>query len=246
MKYYISIFIGFLLLLILLTNKNQNKTPIHTQPINEQKGNQNGKFNSRSTIIITNKDNEFLARNTNFLPPDSVTNIYSFSSNQIIFETLEYPPVYKLLGTRKFETLAKNQFDKLIDVDPNLADIKEILEDFPASNDSSLIFSGIYLVHTLKAEISDQYYNEFQNRLSLEKDLQEAAEIEDIDEKEKRIELIKNSREVELFIIREKVKNRTALTKDLLIGLYGEMPKDVFQRLLSIETQYGPERLPYP
>lgn len=247
MRFYIAIFITVALLsLLFFTVKDQAHPSAQPIALEVPPENQHQPVAVSPTAANTDPSNDYLARRTNLLTQPLVTNSYNISSNQTVVEIIEYPPVYKLLGTRRFEELARNHYDKLIETEPNLAELKEIFEDLPASKNSSLIFSGIYLVHALKSEILDQARSEFDNRLDLERALQETLDITDIQERERRVEFIKSTSDAQLFMIHQRVNNSTRLTKDLLVGLYGEMPKSIFQRLMSIETMYGPERLPYP
>jgi len=58
--------------------------------------------------------------------------------------------------------------------------------------------------------------------------------------------LQKDSNTGEIPMDRLKQQAKIDRTKRLLEYLYGDMPKAVFQRLMSIEPNVTPDRIPYP
>ena len=186
-------------------------------------------------------------------PPEleGVTNTYSFSSNHVVTRVVIPNPEFKILGTPKFESLAKTEFENLTInskyvVDTNLYELKEVFNDFPAAVNSRLIYSGIYQAASTACTLREVRQLIFNTRYRAMRDLEEANTITDKVERESKIQLIKalSDAQVDLY---ESVRQETLEDgRQNLIKLYGELPKPIFQRLLGIELRLPMGRLPYP
>lgn len=186
-------------------------------------------------------------------PPEleGVTNTYSFSSNHVVTRVVIPNPEFKILGTPKFESLAKTEFENLTInskyvVDTNLYELKEVFNDFPAAVNSQLLYSGIYQAASTACTLREVRQLIFNTRYRAMRDLEEANTITDKVERESKIQLIKalSDAQVDLY---ESVRQETLEDgRQNLIKLYGELPKPIFQRLLGIELRLPMGRLPYP
>lgn len=176
----------------------------------------------------------------------TITNRYEISSNNVVEEVVEYPAVHQIFGTQQFELLAKVHYDSNIELDPFLMDFKDILEEDLDSKNGLLVYSGVYLMHVLKSDLFEKYRTEYEIRSKVRADLEAASQISDPVQREDKIKWLNSMAEVDLKLIRLRIQAEPERTRQLLSDLYGEMPKEVFQRLMSVEPHSGASRLNYP
>jgi len=177
---------------------------------------------------------------------DFITNIYTLSSNTTMVEEGQYPPIFRKFGTEEFEELAKVACEGNLKRDPSAAEYQEILKDHPAARDSGRIHSGIYLLLCMGGNIRDRYNVQGGMKLAREEELDAAMKIADPELREKELRSIRWFADNEIAMDRLKQQAQIDRTRRLLEYLYGDMPKAVFQRLLSIEPAQGPDRIPDP
>jgi hypothetical protein len=182
---------------------------------------------------------------------EGVTNTYSFSSNHVVTRIVIPNPEFKIFGTPQFESLAKTQFDNLTVnskylVDANLYELKEVFNDFPAAMNSRFLYSGIYQVAVTTCTLEEVRRNMFNTRYQAMRDLSEANTIPDVAERESKIEQIKAMAGAQLELYKSIQQETLEDGRQNLTKLYGELPKPIFQRLLSIKLRQPMGRLPYP
>ncbi len=177
---------------------------------------------------------------------DFITNIYTLSSNTTMVEEGQYPPIFRKFGTEEFEALAKVACEGNLKRDPFAAEYQEILEEHSAARDSGRIQSGIYLLLCMGADIRDRYNVQGGMKLAREGELDAAMKIADPELREKELRSIRFFSDSEIAMDRLKQQAQIDRTKRLLEYLYGDLPKAVFQRLLSIEPAQSPDRIPDP
>ena len=177
---------------------------------------------------------------------EMITNIYTLSSNTTMVEEGQYPPIFRKLGTEVFETSAKAACEKNLETDPFAAEYLEILQEQPAARDSGRIYSGIYLLLCMGCNRSDRYYVQGQMMLAREEESNEANKIADPELREKELRSIRFFSDFRIAMDRLKQEAQIDLTKRLLEYLYGDLPKAVFQRLVSIEPTQLPGVIRYP
>ena len=83
-------------------------------------------------------------------------------------------------------------------------------------------------------------------KLAREEELDAAMKIADPELREKELRSIQFFSDSEIAMDRLKQQAQIDRTKRLLEYLYGDLPKAVFQRLLSIEPAQSPDRIPDP
>lgn len=179
------------------------------------------------------------------------TNHYVFSSNHVATRIVVPNPEFKNFGTPKFESLARSQFDDLTVnskylVDPNLYELKEVLEDFPLAKDSQYFFSGLYQVAVTTCTLQEIRELTFNTRYQAVRDLEEANRISDVGERDSKVQRIKDIAEAQLTLYSSIRQETLEDCRQNLTRLYGDLPKPIFQRLLSVELRKPMGRLPYP
>ena len=177
---------------------------------------------------------------------ETITEIYTLSSNTTMVGERQYPPIFRKFGTEEFETLAKAACEKALEMDPFAAEYLEILQEHPAARDSDRIYSGIYVLMSLALARSEHYYDQDSMMLAREEELNEANKIADPELREKKLRSIRFFSDSEIPMDRLKQQAKIDRTKRLLEYLYGDLPKAVFQRLMSIEPYETPDRIPDP
>ena len=177
---------------------------------------------------------------------DIITNVYILSSNTTLIAEGQFPPIFRKFGTEEFERLAKEACEKEIKNDPIGAEYLEILEDHPSAKDSGLIYSGIYVIYNSSEDVRGRRYNQGQILLDMQRKLEEAQAIEDSELRGEELRSIRWFAEKRIAMDRLKQQVGIDRTRRLLEYLYGDLPKSVFQRLLSIEPAGMPDPLPDP
>jgi hypothetical protein len=177
---------------------------------------------------------------------DYITNIYTLSSNTTMVEEAQYPPIFRKFGTEEFETLAKAACEKNLTRDPFAAEYLEILEEHPAARDSGRIYSGIYLLLCMGCDRSERYQIQHNMILDREEKVENANKIAELELREQELRSIRYFSDSEIAMDRLKQQAQIDRTKRLLEYLYGDLPKAVFQRLVSIEPAQPPDRIPDP
>ena len=181
------------------------------------------------------------------LQGDFITNIYTLSSNETLVEVGKPSPIFRKFGTEEFERLAKAACEKEFKTDPIATEYLEILEEHPAAGESGLIYSGIYIMYCSGAADAHSRHDQAQLLLSMPRDIEE--ESQEISDPELRAEKVRSiRRSAENRIAMERLTQQAGInrTRRLLEYLYGDLPKAVFQRLLSIEPISAPDPLPEP
>ena len=249
------IFVMLLSLLLWLPRKNpdtnsadtQSQTASSSLPLSstlegEPSANRNRSGQARGAQPARKMDDE-IAR---ILRGDIITNIYILSSNTTLIEEGQFPPIFRKFGTEEFERLAKEACEKEIKDDPIGAEYLEILEDHPSARDSGLIYSGIYIIYNSSEDVRGRRYNQGQILLDMLRKLEEAQAIQDSDLRGEELRSIRWFAEKRIAMDRLKQQVGIDRTRRLLEYLYGDFPKAVFQRLLSIEPAGMPDPLPDP
>lgn len=177
---------------------------------------------------------------------DTITNVYTLSSNTTMVAVGQFPPFFRKFGTEEFETLAKAACEKEFKADPIAAEYLEILEEHPAARDSGRIYSGVYVMYISSEDVHGRRYDQGQILLNTQRKLDEAQEISDPELRAEELRSIRWFADRKIAMERLKQQAGIDRTRRLLEYLYGDLPKAVFQRLLSIEPARYPDALPNP
>jgi len=147
-----------------------------------------------------------------------VTNLYSIGENYIVTNVQEYR-TNKYWNTQEWEEFSRFKVDQQIKhLYPELAQVVEILLELPAVRQSNRLYSGVYSI----TFTMDNIRSRIESYLSFEdwnKDLKDEDWLQS-----QRIDMQKEIQEM------------LEIQRQALIGLYGEMPVPVFQRIMAIES----------
>jgi hypothetical protein len=175
-----------------------------------------------------------------------ITNVYQFPSGKLITEVVLPNPKTPRLGSADYEILAEQDYIKSVGEETNLVEIKEIFEEFPLAKKSHYLYSGIREAYVLRAKLYRLQDSEL--LLTAQQDVVE-KEIWSVSDP---VERGLKTKEVYDRVHEESLKNRLEMAdapnrfKQRMERLYGEFPKPIFQRLMSLEITTEPKELVNP
>lgn len=176
----------------------------------------------------------------------AITNLYQFPSGKLITEVVLPNPKTPRLGSVEYEMLAEQDYIKSAAMATNLVEIKEIFEEFPLAKKSQYLYSGIREAYVLRAKL---YRLEDSGLLiSAEQDIveKEIWSVSDPVERELKSKEVYNRVHEEALKIWLEKADAPNRFKQRMERLYGEFPKPIFQRLMSIEITAEPKELVNP
>ena len=175
-----------------------------------------------------------------------ITNVYQFPSGKLITEVVLPNPKTPLLGSAEYEMLAKRDYIKLVGVETNLVEIKEIFEEFPLANKSQHLYSGIREACVFRAKLYRLQDSEL--LISAQQDVveKEIWSVSDPVERELKSKEVYNRVHEEMLKVWLERADAPNRFKQRMEHLYGEFPKPIFQRLMSIEITAEPIELVNP
>lgn len=175
-----------------------------------------------------------------------ISNVYHFPSGKLVTEVILPNPKTPLLGSADYEMLAEQDYAKSAVVDTNLVEIKEIFEDFSLAKGSKYFYSGIREAYVLRSKL--YRLQDAELLISAQQDVHE-REIWSVSDP---VERESKSKEVYQRVHEEKLKIWLEMAdtpnrfKQRMERLYGEFPKQIFQRLMSVEITTEPDDLVGP
>lgn len=175
-----------------------------------------------------------------------ITNVYQFPSGKLITEVVLPNPKTPLLGSAEYEMLAEQDYIKSAAVETNLLEIKEIFEEFPLAKKSQYLYSGIREAYVLRAKI--YRLQDSGLLISAQQDIveKEIWSVSDPVKRELKSKEVYNRVHEEALKIWMEMGDAPNRFKQRMERLYGEFPKPIFQRLMSIEITAEPEELVGP
>ena len=177
-----------------------------------------------------------------------ITNTYQVSPTQFIVRVVSPHPMDQRLGSSDYETAAKADFELHVATETNLLEIKAILEDFPTAMASQRLYSGIREAYAARARIRqlrDEDYRNDDRVIRLEQERLGNDSLTDAQRQKLADEATKLSEEEGTMIALD-YRDAGERLKQRLTRLYGDLPKAVYQRLMSIEIYEPAEPLPTP
>ncbi len=165
----------------------------------------------------------------------TISNVFSFSSGESINQIISLPVSDRWIGTKEYELIAEQDYQLNLARDPALADLKAIFEEFPPAKDSQLFYTGLRQVFVARSEI-----------LGVRR-RRKAFEANDGDRENsmrKRDYLDGHEEARALFRDRLEQQSYRIRCHERLIQLYGRMPDEFFQRLMSVNVLIVPDSLP--
>lgn len=168
-------------------------------------------------------------------PYGLVSNVYVFSAGNSITQIVKIPASERWIGTKKYEDFAEKDFQKNLLKDPAVAEIKSIFDEFPAARDSDRFYSGLRQLVVLSSELLDVR----RRRRAFEANGGDG------------VTFIPQHRYISeddwsraLFRDRLEQQNLQLRCRERLAKLYGPIPDDMFQRLMSVKVLMVPDPLP--
>ncbi len=178
-----------------------------------------------------------------------ITNTYQVSPTQFIVRVVSPHPMDQRLGSSDYETAAKADFELHVATETNLLEIKAILEDFPTAMASQRLYSGIREAYAARArmrQLRDERYKNSDRVIRLYNEGDEGnVSLTDAQRQKLNDEATKLSEEEGTMIALD-YRDAGEHLKQRLTRLYGDLPKAVYQRLMSIEIYEPAEPLPTP
>jgi hypothetical protein len=147
-----------------------------------------------------------------------VTNVYAINDSLIVTNVQEYR-TNKYWNTQAWEDFSRAKVDQQIKyLYPELAQVIDILGDFPAVRRSNRLFTGVYSI----TFTMDNIRNRIESYLTHEEWNQDLNNDD----------WLQNQR----FEIQKDIHEMLEAQRQALIGLYGEMPLPIFQRIMAVES----------
>jgi len=177
-----------------------------------------------------------------------ITNTYHVSPTQFVVRVVSPHPMDQRLGSLEYEMAAKADFERHVAAETNLLEIKAILEDFPTALASQRLYSGIREAYAARArmrQLRDEGYKNSDRVNQLDNQRRNSQLLDDAQRQQFDEEATKLSLEVGTMIDLD-YRDAGERLKQRLTRLYGELPKAVHQRLMSIEIYEPAEPLQAP
>jgi hypothetical protein len=166
-----------------------------------------------------------------------VTNIFKSGTNNTRVQITSRNK-NKHFGTDDWELFSKIHFQNDCELDPGQSQILDILREYPAARDSPRLFTGAYGVRFLLYSIRNDVVKSIRDEIKLEDKMKSSGiGVSDLDEGKAFIRW-NNERYQEKCLrcwqgINEDKEEYWAVLREL----YGDFPKDLFQRLMAVEYQ---------
>lgn len=177
-----------------------------------------------------------------------ITNTYVLSPTNFIVRVVNPHPMDQRLGSSDYETAAKADFERHVATETNLLEIKAILEDFPTATASQRLYSGIreaYVARARMRQLRDERYRNSDRVSRLWTESANDSSLTDAQRQKLNDEGTKLSEEGTTMLLLD-YQDVGERLKQRLSRLYGDFPKAVYQRLMSIEIYEPAEPLPAP
>ena len=175
-----------------------------------------------------------------------VTKTYQLTPSKSITEVVVPNPKVPLLGSVEYEALAKQDYFESIQVETNLSELKEIFEDFPTAKQSEYLYSGIREAYVFKSRIRQLRDSDFLLSADQWKGPFEIEAISNLIERELKARQIKDRLDEDMNRILLDKADAPERFKQRMVRLYGDFPKPIFQRLMSIDIFTEPRELIRP
>jgi hypothetical protein len=165
----------------------------------------------------------------------TISNVFIFSSGESITQIITLPVSDRWIGTKEYELIAEQDYQRNLARDPALADLKAILEEFPAAKDSQFFYSGLRQVFVARSET-----------LGVRRRRKVFEANGGDGESFMRQRGYLDGHEEARALFRDRLEQRSYRIRchERLIQLYGRMPDEFFQRLMSVNVLMVPDSLP--
>ena len=163
------------------------------------------------------------------------TNVYSIGDNLIVTNVVEYR-TNKYWNTQKWEEFSRFKVDQQINyLYPELAKVIEILQELPAVQRSNRLYSGVYSITFTMDNIRrciERYLDMEENESDVERSFESQGMVMSPQVAESHRDWLQSQR----IDMQKEIHEMLEIQRQVLIGLYGEMPLPIFQRIMAIES----------
>ena len=163
------------------------------------------------------------------------TNVYSIGDNLIVTNVVEYQ-TNKYWNTQKWEEFSRFKVDQQINyLYPELAKVIEILQALPAVQRSNRHYSGVYSITFTMDNIRrciERYLDMEENEIDVERSFESQGMVMAPQVAESHRDWLQSQR----IDMQKEIHEMLEIQRQVLIGLYGEMPLPIFQRIMAIES----------
>jgi|GEM_PF-4546327 len=164
-----------------------------------------------------------------------VTNVYSINDNLMVTNVQEYR-TNKYWNTQAWEDFSRAKVDQQIKyLYPELAQVVEILMELPAVRRSNRLYSGVYSITFTMDNIRrriESYLDTEENELEVERRFR----LQGIEMPSEVAEYHRDWLQSQRMDIQREIHEMMETQRQALIGLYGEMPLPIFQRIMAVES----------
>jgi hypothetical protein len=158
-----------------------------------------------------------------------LSNVFILSDGIIITQSIVWPLSPSLLGTKEYETKARDAFESRVAIEPALLEFREIISEYGLDDAESKLYSGVWEIYTIRAQIR-QLKRRFKEENILSYGVNSARVLAD---KDYEFSTIYNKSRLEQAVYYQHGKTR-------LEKLFGRFPDACFDRLMSIHVFWSP------
>jgi hypothetical protein len=163
------------------------------------------------------------------------TNIYAIGDNLIVTNVIEYR-TNKYWNTQTWEDFSRFKVDQQINyLYPELSKVIEILQELPAVQRSNRLYSGVYSITFTMDNIRrciERYLDMEENESDVERSFESQGMLMSTQVAESHRDWLQSQR----IDMQKEIHEMLEIQRQALIGLYGEMPLPIFQRIMAIES----------
>ena len=161
-----------------------------------------------------------------------LSNVFILPAGIIITQSIVWPLSPSLLGTKEYETKARDAFENRVPIEPALLEFREIISECGIDDSESKLYSGIWEIYTIRAQIR-QLKRRFKEKSILSYGVNGLGGLADNDYE---FDTIYNKSRLEQAVYYQHGKTR-------LEKLFGRFPDTCFDRLMSIHVFSNPAAL---
>ena len=163
------------------------------------------------------------------------TNIYAIGDNLIVTNVIEYR-TNKYWNTQTWEDFSRFKVDQQINyLYPELSKVIEILQELPAVQRSNRLYSGVYSITFTMDNIRrciERYLDMEENESDVGRSFESQGMLMSTQVAESHRDWLQSQR----IDMQKEIHEMLEIQRQALIGLYGEMPLPIFQRIMAIES----------
>ena len=151
-------------------------------------------------------------------------------------------PMEKMIGTERFEMLAKKEYAESLEYEKKLKKIKDIID--AEKPDSDRLYSAIHLVYAMRADVQDSRQKKFSEENGLAVRIGEIEGDSKLSESDKAGRIQSEVNHFNLWKLSFEMDTRNSYDRFLkhMTSLVGELSEATLDRLNSFEPQFGPQR----